>query len=147
METYRSSFKPSSSTFLSVSTIVIGGQVLSASRLFLGLPLHWSSHTVPSSLQLIPTPFVTYISQSPLSSSLSQVHKPPSLQRDPRACAVGSGSTHAEHPLTNQLPPAPKAPFLLAAGCPAPTPCLCSFLALMLGNQCGMPRPLPFRLI
>lgn len=37
-------------------------------------------------------------------------------------------------------------PFLLAASCPLPTPCLCSFLALMLGNQ-PWNAPLPFRLI
>lgn len=130
METQRSSFKPSSSTFLSISTIVIGGQVLSASRLFLVFPPR------PFAPPIHPDPLChLHFSMPSFSSSLSQVHKPSSLQRDPRACAVGSGSTHAEHPLTNQLPPAPTS--ALPAGCwlPCPHPMpLCIF-----GPDAGQP--------
>lgn len=65
---------------------------------------------------------------------------PPS-NRIPRAWGVGS-RTHAQHPSTNQRPPAPTS--ALHAGGPVPHPqCLCSLLALMLGNPRGMPRPLP----
>lgn len=57
----------------------------------------------------------------------------------PSARGVGL-STHAQHPLLTSCPLLQQAPFMLPG--PQP-PCLCSFLAPMLGNQQGMLRPLP----
>lgn len=121
-------FKPSSSTFLCFPAVAFEGQALSASGL-----CYWGFPPLAFHPPIHPSPLATCISQSSHLFFPKLTNLPPS-NGIPRAWGVGP-STNA-----NQLPPAPTS--ALHAGCPAPH-CLCSFLALMLGNHSGM--PVPFR--
>lgn len=97
------------------------------------------SHHVPWSLQFILTPWPPTFLKALSSLVLPKLTSLPP-KGSPRLAEWVQAPTLRTPFLTGC--PLLQAPFTLAALFPPP-PCLCSFLALMLGNQRGMPHPLP----